>query len=617
MPNPQHINKIFSFVAGTTIGFVVLGAIVLTYSWISSDNKRVLFDSEDLISTSDDVVRSKSDRHDVMTSEGLENILNTKSYFERNVVLRKIFIQLNKRDTVRLFRLATSLSSVSLRAEVQSTAIERLAMLDAEEALREISRLEPKFRPPLVEVTFREWSALDFNASVEYATDMDDLDRQAALSGILSSSSSLSENDLLEVARQLGHEQMFFDHVAQEVLYVPINDSDSALTGFLTKHGGRVEEYSDAQQQALNHIVRAKIDAEGTSAIRVLVDVLSTNASRVAALTEFLKELGDDYLTVAVASGMYDFDREVASRSLAAWAETDPHSALEVASAFGEDSSRQRMQRSVLLSWAESNPTTLLDSLDTVPTALKDWIHWESVIVLGRMSPELATERLLDLPEGERKDSVAGIIAHNWADRDPRAAVDWLHSIPFNENLTGSVLAGILRSDKDMALEMALELPVRDNGLGFEATVIGHVARNEDVNKALDMVNLVRNEETLRTVLHTIGTQLVRQGESSRAMDLVKDQSEEWQSSFFGWVAWTWVKADSEDMIAKLDDLPSDDLRDQYAEVILLQHYFEPFLDTSQLEEFLLQYQDSQYQTLGPEVVEELEKNLEKSSQDP
>lgn len=611
MANPQTKNKILVFLVGATAGCVVLVAFFLAYFWLTSDSNKILVDTQDLLATSGDMTSSDSEGYDLMSVDGLEDLFDAKSRFEREVLLRKVLLQLNRRDIARLLRLSNNVGNVGLRSEIQLTTIERLASIDPEEAFREVEKLGSDDRFSLVEVIYREWARLDLDSSVENATALDELDRRAALSGILVSDSPIAESELLDIARVLGLEELFFDHLAREILERPIRDSESSLSQFLTKHGQHVEEYSNAQAEAFNYIVRSKIDADGASAIRILADVLHNNSSRVAALTKILQELDNDNLTLSVASSMFEVDQEVVSQSLADWAETDPTTALEVASAFGEESARARMQKAVLLSWAESNSTSLLDSLPTIPAAFRDWIQVEAFLALTRSAPSVAAERLHELPDGERKNTVEGIMAHNWAERDPRAALDWLRSVPSFEHLTGNVLSGILRSDRDMALHMALELPTRDNGVGFEATVVGRIARFDDVEVALEMVNLARNEETLKDMYFSIGTELIRQEDSDRAMDLVRDQPIEWQSGFYRWNSWIWAEKDPDDMIARMDDLPSDDLRDMFAQVLLFQHSRKPFLDSGQLEDLVLRFQKAREKFLDTDLVEKLEAHQE------
>lgn len=617
MAIPHTKNKILVFLVGATAGSVVLVAFFLAYFWLTSDSNKILVDTKDLLATSGDTTISDSEGYDLMSVGGLEDLFDAKSRFEREVLLRKVLLQLNSRDIAKLFRLSNNVGNASLRSEIQLTTIERLATIDPEEALKEVENLGSDARLSLVEIIYREWASQDLDSSVEDASALDELDRRAALSGILVSDSPIPESDLLDIARVLGHEKLFFDHLARGILERPIRDSETSLSEFLARHGQRVEEFSNIQAEAFNYIVRSKIDADGASAIRLLADVLHTHSSRVAALTKILQKLDNDNLTLSVASSMFEVDREVVSQSLADWAESDPVAALKIASAFEEESAQARMQKAVLLSWAESNPTSLLDNLATIPATFKNWIQVEAFLALTRSAPSVAAERLHELPDGERKDSVVGIMAHNWAERDPRAALDWLRSVPSFEHLTGNVLSGILRSDRDMALHMALELPTRDDGVGFEALVISRIARFDDVEVALEMVNLARNEETLKDMYFTIGTELIRQKDTDRAMDLVGDQPVEWQSGFYRWVSWIWAEKDPDDMIERMVDLPSEDLRDTFAQVLLSQHSRDPFLDASQLEKLVLRYRDSREKFLESSLVEQLEAYERKSPEAP
>ena len=417
---------------------------------------------------------------------------------------------------------------------------------------------------------------------LQHAKTLDDAGRKDALIGILDSIENLQGEETFAIAQLLGHKQVLLDMIAKEAISKPIVSPENDLKSFFELHGDDIEQLSSAERQLLTHIVQSMIELEGSDAINVVFNRVKTDSDRVAILSHFLMESSDVHVASTVAESAYEMDRHIVAEALAQWAKTDPDSAWNFTSAVGSKNARTRLQRSVLYSWSQSNPLNLLANLEKIPDQLLASSHSEAIHVLAQKDPARAMEELKNFPEGFEKQNVASIIATNWSRMDPQAALDWLHNNAEGHALTNYFLQGIVVSNPKMAWDIALGLPLDENGVGFEAEVIGYHAR-QDAENAIEMLHLARNQKTLRSFYWSIGPELIRQGKSPLALGLVQDESEELQTSYFQWIAFAWLESDPQEVYAVLEDLPTVSIRESYSRLMLDWHEQQLFLEKEQL----------------------------------
>ena len=556
---------------------MLVGALCVTYLLIR-ENRTELSTPE----TNLDVVELR-DAALVQSVADLQELVGSARLHERELAVRSLVVDFNDRRTIEIFQLSNQVEPTAIRSEIQLVIIQKLATLDPIEALAQIAGFEANRRRPLAEVIFAEWSSSNLERAVMHAQSMDQWGKNAAMTGIVRSRSDLPKSEMFNVSRRLDNEQLLLDHYAEEMLdRQSIDDPKSALDSFFLQHGMNIDDLSDPEGRLLSYIVQSWIDQDGADSVLAVNSQLKTDADRAAMLSRLFSDVADNEAVLSVARSVSNVDMDILSRAIATWAQTDPEDSLQMASSFNESVTRTRLQKAVIGSWSRSDPKGLLSNLDWIPEGLKDWGHSEAMHKLARSAPDKAATELADMPNGPEKKTIASIIATNWAKRDPRAAFDWVQSNPEGSELTSFVLQGIVLSDPEMALDMALGQPVDENGVGFEAVVVGYLAK-QDAENAIDMLHLARNPTTLNSFYRQIGSELVRQGKSGRAMELVQGESEELQAAYFRWIAYEWIRADAQDLLTKLDDLPSTSIQHLYAELMLSEHREKPFLQQDQV----------------------------------
>jgi hypothetical protein len=205
------------------------------------------------------------------------------------------------------------------------------------------------------------------------------------------------------------------------------------------------------------------------------------------------------------------------------------------------------------------------------------------MLELARVAPEAAAARLDEMPEDYQKERVIGVLVLQWADQEPHVALDWAQQMQLEDpdsprDLIGAVLAGVSRSNPQLAMNMALELPLDDRGLGKEVFVIGQVARF-NAELAVELSGLARDDDTRHEALFWIGSVLGRQDKYRDAADLIQNASPDTQVRFLRWIAVDWCRKYPHSAHEYLDDLPSRETQAMYAELLLAQHSKEAFLD--------------------------------------
>lgn len=519
----------------------------------------------------------------VRSASDLDSLLESKSAFYRDLAVRRLLANSNKRRAKELFRIANGLSSTSTRDAVQSIIVEKLASIDPSDTIELVEDLEADQRRLLLEAIYQEWASTDLEAAVVHTESMNQTDRRSAFTGILAAESVLANQHALGIARSLDTEQVFLDHSASRKLLEPIGDPRSAFESFISLHGQTFEELSGPETLYMVSLVQSWIEEIGVDAVRLTFQQLTSDTSRIAMLNHLFTHSGDQELVLSVSHSTYEAYRDIVSRALVRWAESAPFAAFSVASSFVDTLTRRRLQRSTILTWSESDPQSLLDSINELPQNFRAWSHHLALLALAKDFPERAVGRLKEMPDGQQRFSAAVKIARNWGEKSPRAALDWAATNSFGFDLRRRVFEGISQVDPELAMELASEQPADNYEESFEAAIIAQVAER-DAESALSMLHYAKDQKTLEAAYLSIGQALVEEGKAERAVDMVKNETKEFQSRFYRGIWLSWMRSDAQTMYDHLDKLPSSEVQALYALALLRLDQQEPFLEPEQIE---------------------------------
>ena len=343
--------------------------------------------------------------------------LQSLGFYSRKIHLHTIVETWDAERFVQFFRDVESIESIRLRDEIQGVAARRLAMIEPTAAMSIVSSLPSSRRDRLVAVVYQEWSVLDLDEAVEYASELDFAMRAAAVEGILKARYDLPNHALREIASYLGHERLALDADAISRLELPVDNPQKELSTFLAIHGNNVALLSDAQLQLLYHICNTWLERDEEEALREIHSALSDDTSRILVYSLLLDSIASHSPQRAfeAASGIADVHPSVGGRLMdnvvRQWVRMDAAATLAALASMSNLAVRARAERVALGAWANHDPRNLLSQLDQVPALLREYGQLEALRSLARSSPEEAVGLIADVKNEQYKQRVAFAIA--------------------------------------------------------------------------------------------------------------------------------------------------------------------------------------------------------------
>lgn len=567
-PNRFQHNVRYSL-AGLAVAIAVVGLATLVYVGIRNDAiDRKVEPSELLIPASDRDRSTANGQTSVLGSElNVESLLRL-SQFGRSAMLHEFLRERNAAEVGQLLQGAEEVNPARLRSEIQVAGIRRLAQLDPEQAVALADSFTSPIRKTMMYVLFGEWSVSDLKLAVEHASGLDSMDRRNALEGVLDSRTDLSDSDRLDVARTLGHDQVFLDTEALRLARTSIGDPQAAWEEFISDHSGDVDALSDAQLTLLRHITTSWVEKG-----------------------EELKFSGDVTLGVAAATNVaLRNDRGNGSAVqllLETWARSNPHSALRLAKAIQNAEFSARMQEAVISTWIEVDSSGLIDALESIPVVQRDGIQQQALLALADQDPTAAAMHLGSIADEEAKSTVATSIVLSLARTDPQSAYEWLQSDPeieeMRSGLIRSLVVDVTGRNPQLALKWALDESPSTRGWGLEQSVISELASLGRYDEAIEMVPKARDVENQEWSYVWIGNVLVTRGKGDKALQLLEEMPEKFHNLYLAQVTSNWANVEADIIYENFANLPSDEVKEQVAAALLQQNTFLHVLTKEQL----------------------------------
>lgn len=146
------------------------------------------------------------------------------------------------------------------------------------------------------------------------------------------------------------------------------------------------------------------------------------------------------------------------------WARVD---AMAAFNAIGElastDPAIRLLQRRAAWEWAEKDPKAAMASMETIPDNMRDFAEEKALFAMARQSPPDAVEYLADLSGSQREATLATEIAVHWAQRDPMRALEWAKSVTLSKSeFDFTVLEKAYRTFAQSNPERALQLALKE-----------------------------------------------------------------------------------------------------------------------------------------------------------
>ncbi len=473
------------------------------------------------------------------------------SRFERKLALYKILADADGETLGSYLDVLDGVDSSQPKSEAESLIIEKWAAIDPSAALERVENLPELRVRKMLEIVFSEWSQSDLEAAVEHASKWSAYKKHYVFEIIMLSRSDLESTQKLSIARRLGIEHTADSIVAKAMRAVPIGDAADAWHSFYVANANSISSLSHEDRLLMETIVRKLVDELGVDAFELVNETVRNFEDRMRVLPLVAHRLAetDPASAFQFTSELKRDETAMLNGVVYRWAKSDPLRALETVSAIANHRKRTSLQETVLRVWASSvEPQTLFDIVPSLPENARTLAREYAIQEMTKLSPEYAVERLLEVQDEASRDRLENLVAETWAKNDLTAAFAWVNSEPSIEDkrfkLMERMLVGAMRTDPDLAMETALATPTDDSGVGLEAKILREIAK-KDADRALQLLQFARNEETKRLALLSIGSRFLRDGDEEsldKAMGLTshleaeEDRHQNMRSLMIGWI---------------------------------------------------------------------------------
>ena len=464
------------------------------------------------ISTTNEVTDNEvAHQISVSSLDELANAHQFGSFFARTEALLAFVTQANIQTVQQLWEQSKKLQSPQLREEIQNNVIQRWAVLEPLSVIEVMQAELPAARQiSAIELVFREWSVSSLEDAINHAQNLDKEHRESAVTGIVLAREDLTPQQRRAIARLLDCESVAIALLKKITSDVVIDVPASEWSLFVSENFDQFQNLSAEKSRMLVEIGHSWVLQDGVVVFEAMQESLPSNSSLFGTAKFISEKLIETHPQLAlnfVLRGGHQAQElgyhDLAVELIARWAKTDPSNALKATNSIDARSMRRQMQQRVLGIWAAPDPYALLDTLSTLPDNLQNLAHEIALVELAKHSPEAVVGMLSDLSMRRNRDKVAEAIVSSWAVIDITSTLQWIGKEPLvahkKQSLKQLAFEMFARTDPQLALEIALQQPLKTNGEGWEREVIRQMILR-DMDTAATMLSRARPGETRHDV---------------------------------------------------------------------------------------------------------------------
>ena len=558
---------------------------------ISSEDKQSTANSTDDVAPIERPSPSEANSNQKTSLPTDLEILDTyQDDYTKSVVLRALLSSADRQRVISLLEQSKDIRPEEQRLTIQVEILRRFAVIEPLEAMKHTFDIAWNRRAPIVKAIFLEWATSDVDAAIQHAKTLGSSDRRIALKAILRMQDDWSEDRIMELALEFGHESIGTEILEQIQIARAFNDPRAAWNAILedTQRDG-------SQVNALRTTLQLWVAREGLDVIFEAIESVSESDHPRWVLEPIIKPIAQDDPRQAfeLINEFSESARNAAAFTVVdVWAHTDPAAALDTVSKldFHPMNVKDNLMRNISFAWAESAPYEAFEHLPKyLPSHYLQTMRGDAIQKIVRLSPQDAVELLKEMPDGV--EELGRDLVEEWASVDARSALHWIGSQEesLRPMLLQSVIPALVEEDPDLALNTALSQEIAVGQMGLEYEVIKILART-DVHRAIEMLPQVReHDDTKKRAYSELGSALVRHNESSTAIELGSDLSEVYRDSYYRAVINTIYNKDQVELYEILDLLPERKYQQEAARYIIWESgfggYSHRYFTEEQLEE--------------------------------
>ena len=393
--------------------------------------------------------------------EALDEIVQIDSNFRRTASLYTYLKEVDERDLIDLLHRTENIERASVRSDIQTVLVRKIASVDPKQALDWIIDVPKIRRAPLLTRLFSDWSIVKLDEAIEGAKSLSRTDRHIAQEAILSTREDLSSPTLLDIAQQLGLEEFALRQISATQTH-KLLETPSAAWDLLVN-----DSVKDAKQLDMFQLVASTWkEHDGLDVLLRAATVFPHEEDRIA-LSKVIEAVVGDELGQAFeyVQNLSPDDRgELPAALVLAAARANPDVTLKEIERWSDDPIHTQLQRIAATTWAQTDPRGMLNKLEQVPQFTRANALKIAFTHLAYVSPTEAIQNLERANEFlSAKTLLPAIIAKQWSRRDPEAALQWSISYAgsnnaLRERLVMNVFRQLIVSDVERALEISKDI---------------------------------------------------------------------------------------------------------------------------------------------------------------
>ncbi|MYD45724.1 MAG: hypothetical protein F4W92_05175 [Gammaproteobacteria bacterium] len=468
--------------------------------------------------------------------------------------------------------------SDSNRTELQSALLQKLSMTAPKRAFEFTWSDDDQSRYSMAYIVLRTWANVDLEGAIAHVNELGLEEYSYLPYTILEARDDLNFDQLRDIARELGDESYAFANHFQNLAEGQIEDPKQVWYEIINL--ANREGMQEATEYALSRVAVAWVEKEGRQIFDEIVSSISSDSKYDYALSQIFGELAEDEpeeIFEYMLTNLGDNALEIIQQSRVAykWASRDPRGLLSKIEMVPASRVRRNMISNAVYQWSANNPQQLLNNLELVPQEQRENASRSAIRTLARTSPSEAAKYVLQVSDYSTQVSIANTLVREWSYKDAEAAEDWVYSISDNERLRSALIRPLVRAlvgtDPRKAFQLALEQPISEQtdtpntSLAFEASILSSIAYN-DLDLAIELLPQVRDSGHSKVNAYSsIGSFLIENGETQKAMNLASQLSVEQQTQYYERLASSWILQDPKGLLTTIEDFPTNEIKSRIA----------------------------------------------------
>jgi len=457
----KELRKFQWHIVGSTAVVLVTASVFLYLHFSSKANDEVNKSSTQTTNASNALGLEQTSQTNLdhrTPPEALVELVKIESNFQRTASLYAYLAEVKESDLVNFLHHTESIERASIRSNIQTIILRKLATVDPDQALNWITDVPKVRRLPLLKGLFHDWSITSLMQAIEGAKSLIGTDRRVALEAMLATREDLSSSTLLDMAQELGLEEFALLQISANQTHKLLENPSAAWDVIVN------DNVEDTKQLDLFQLVASTWKEDEGLDVLLRAATVFPHENDHLALSKVIEEVVGSELKEAFdyVRNLSKQDRGQLPAALAmVAARVDPEVALNEIASWSDDPIHTHLERIASTTWAESDPRGMLNKLELVPQFTRATALEIAFTHLAYVSPGEAIQNLERANKFlSAKTMLPAIIAEQWSHRDPEAALEWSISYAgsnseLRKRLVMKVFTNLVVNDIDRAIKIS------------------------------------------------------------------------------------------------------------------------------------------------------------------